>query len=36
MALDATPQDSREPFCPKCGVQFQPRRKDQRFCDRGC
>lgn len=36
MALDATRQDSREPFCPKCGVQFQPRRKDQRFCDRGC
>lgn len=36
MALDATPQDSKEPFCPKCGVQFQPRRKDQRFCDREC
>lgn len=36
MALDATPHDSRKPFCPKCNVQFQPRRKDQRFCDRAC
>lgn len=36
MALDATPQDSGDPFCPKCGVQFQPRRRNQRFCDREC
>lgn len=36
MALDAAPQDSGDPFCSKCGVQFQPKRKDQRFCDRVC
>lgn len=36
MALDATPQDNGDRFCPKCGVQFTPKRKDQRFCDRVC
>ncbi|TGN53776.1 hypothetical protein E4L95_15875 [Paracoccus liaowanqingii] len=36
MAFDATPPDSDHPFCPKCGVQFQPKRGNQRFCDREC
>lgn len=34
MALVGT--DSTHPFCPQCGVQFQPRRSNQRFCDREC
>lgn len=36
MAFDATPQCSDHPFCPQCGVQFQPARGNQRFCDREC
>lgn len=36
MALDATPQDSDHPFCPKCGVQFHAKRSNQKFCDRDC
>lgn len=36
MALDASPRESGEPFCPRCGVQFAAKRKDQRFCDRTC
>lgn len=36
MASDAAPQESGDLFCPKCGVQFQLKRKDQRFCDRAC
>ncbi|WP_234853383.1 hypothetical protein [Paracoccus everestensis] len=36
MAFDATPQEEGGTLCPRCGVQFQPKRSNQSFCGREC